>query len=261
MILNRVIDVGIIAADTTRTRAYLQIMEKNKILPSFVLVLENQTNKNLPGQLRKMSSGVSEIKKNETKGLGTEEFDINVPIADSISDFGIPCKILNTSSINSEEAREALLKRPEKVFIYSGFGGELLKSNVLGLGKSFLHVHGGFLPDYKGSTTNYYSLIADQTMGASAIFLTAEIDSGPVLSKKRFCPPKNRRHIDYQYDAIARAIVLVDTLNAYIDSGGWEIMAPCESDGETYFIIHPVLKHISILEAREPKRVLDASNL
>ena len=259
--MNRVIDVGIIAADTTRTRAYLQIMAKNKILPSFALVLENQTKNNLPGQLSKVVSGELNINKIEAKASDVDEFDIDIPIADSISNFGIPCIILNTSSINSEEVRQALSDRPEKVFIFSGFGGELLRSNVLGLGKSFLHVHGGFLPDFKGSTTNYYSLIADQTMGASAIFLTAEIDSGPVLSKKKFGPPKNRHHIDYQYDAIARALVLVDTLNAYIDSGSWEIMAPCESDGETYFIIHPVLKHISILDTREPKGVIDANNL
>ena len=255
------IDVGIIAADTTRTRAYLQIMAKNKIFPSFALVLENQTEKNLPGQINKLASDESRIKKTKNKGLGAEEFDIDVPIADSISNFGIPCKILNNSSINSEEVQQALLDRPEKVFIFSGFGGELLKPNVLGIGKSFLHVHGGFLPDFKGSTTNYYSLIANQTMGASAIFLTAEIDSGPVLSKKKFAPPENRHQIDYQYDAIARAVVLVDTLSAYIDSGEWEIMPPCESEGETYFIIHPVLKHISILDGRESKEVVDASNV
>ena len=42
----------------------------------------------------------------------------------------------------------------------------------LNIEKKFLHVHGGYLPDYKGSTTNYYSLINENTIGASAIFLT-----------------------------------------------------------------------------------------
>ena len=46
-----------------------------------------------------------------------------------------------------------------EIIIYSGYGGVILKEKVLSQGKKFLHVHGGFLPQYKGSTTNYYSIL------------------------------------------------------------------------------------------------------
>ena len=54
----------------------------------------------------------------------------------------------------------------------------LLKEKILDTGKKFLHIHGGYLPDYKGSTTNYYSLINENTIGASAIFLTLLMYNG-----------------------------------------------------------------------------------
>jgi methionyl-tRNA formyltransferase len=41
--------------------------------------------------------------------------------------------------------------------------------------------------------------------------------------------------------------VLVDTLVRYIRSGQWEFELPNNLGGETYYIIHPVLKHIAIL--------------
>ena len=112
--------------------------------------------------------------------------------------------------------------------------------------KKFLHVHGGFLPDYKGSTTNYYSLIDENTIGASSIFLNEDIDSGPLLIRKKFKPPKDKMQLDHLYDSEARAEVLIETLRNYVESEIFETNKNIEN-GETYFIIHPVLKHISIL--------------
>ena len=41
---------------------------------------------------------------------------------------------------------------------------------ILSLEKYYLHIHGGPLPQYRGSTTKYYSLLKSNTVGASAIF-------------------------------------------------------------------------------------------
>ena len=84
---------------------------------------------------------------------------------------GVKYGLASSSDINSEKVVSELAVRPEKVFIFSGYGGVLLKDNLLNIDKKFLHIHGGYLPDYKGSTTNYYSLINENTIGASAIFL------------------------------------------------------------------------------------------
>jgi methionyl-tRNA formyltransferase len=78
--------------------------------------------------------------------------------------------------------------------------------------------------------------------------LNEEIDSGPVLLRRKFPPPANRQAIDHIYDSAARAKVLIQTLQDYVKSGSWHFEFPVNAGGETYYIIHPVLKHIAILE-------------
>ena len=214
-----------VAADTARTKYYLQELAENKLLPNYVLILLND-GELLPGQKETQSE-------NE--------------LVDLIEGLNIQYDIMHNSDINSDEIVGLIKSRREEVFIFSGYGGALLKEGVLDTGKKFLHVHGGYLPNYKGSTTNYYSLIDENTIGASSIFLTKEIDCGPVLLRKKFLPPKNRIEIDYIYDSKARAEVLIETLKKYVKSGYWDFELENNKGGETFYIIHPVLKHLAIL--------------
>jgi len=219
-------DVAMVAADTTRTMLYISELARNDILPSYVLLLLNNDKSLLPGQ--------------DSKGLKSQLFRI-------LEEEGVQYEISPNNDINSNEVVSILSDRQESVFIFSGFGGVLLRDNILSIGKKFLHIHGGYLPDYKGSTTNYYSLINEDTMGASSIFLTKEIDCGPILFRKKFSAPSNRKEIDHFYDAKFRAGVLVETLKKYLKTRKWEFELRDNKGGETYYIIHPVLKHLSIL--------------
>ena len=219
-------DVAMVAADTIRTKFYLNELIKNKLLPSYVLLLLNSGIGLLSGQSGK------DLKNELIKTL--QEEDIQYEISSNID-------------INSSEVVSKLSNRQEPVFIFSGFGGVLLGDNILNSGKNFLHIHGGYLPDYKGSTTNYYSLIDDNTLGASSLFLTKEIDCGPILLRKKFPAPKDRQEIDYVYDSQARADVLIETLKNYLKTNNWEFELENNQGGETYYIIHPVLKHLAIL--------------
>jgi len=241
-------DIGMVAGDTSRTRAYLQALARNGLLPNFVLVLENPTEAPLPGQLDRSRPPRPDEPVSETDACWSEaHFDSTRPVRVLLDELAIPYEVLPSKDINEPAVVEALRRRTEPVFIYSGFGGALLRKEVLSTGKRFLHVHGGYLPDYKGSTTNYYSLIGEETIGASAIFLNEEIDCGPVLLRRKFPPPANRQAIDHIYDSGARAKVLVETLQRHQSSGGWEFELPDNVGGETYYIIHPVLKHLAIL--------------
>jgi len=220
-------DVAMVAADTTRTKYYIEELIKNELLPYYVLLLLNSNSELLPGQKEVQSE-------NELIKL--------------LSDAGIKYDIAPNSNINSNEVIAAIANRPEQVFIFSGYGGALLKEKILDTGKKFLHIHGGYLPDYKGSTTNYYSLINENTIGASAIFLTKEIDCGPILLRKKFSPPKDRTKIDHTYDAEARAKVLIECLQNYVNYNCWEYELESNHGGDVFYIIHPVLKHLAILD-------------
>jgi len=219
-------DVAMVAADTTRTKYYLDQLIKKDLLPGYVLLLLNSNKEILPGQ------------KNNT---------VECEIVQLLDKVKIKYDIAPNSNINSLEVISIISNRVEKVFIFSGFGGTLLRNNILSTGKNFLHVHGGYLPDYKGSTTNYYSLINENTIGASSIFLTKEIDGGPVLTRRKFLPPKNIIEIDHIHDSEARSKVLIETLSNYIKHGKWNFDLENNKGGEVFYIIHPVLKHLAIL--------------
>lgn len=245
----RLNDVGMIAGDTSRSRAYLQALARNKLLPNFVILLEHAADKALPGQIEKTHFTSNNERIAEVDECWSEaHFDTTQPIKDLLDEHKVSYDTFTNKDINNPSVIDAIRQRDETTFIYSGFGGVLLRKDVLSIGKNFLHVHGGYLPDFKGSTTNYFSLLVENTLGASAIFLSEEIDCGPVLLRKKFPAPANRQAIDHIYDAGARTKVLVETLQNYVKRGSWEFELPYNAGGETYYIIHPVLKHIAILD-------------
>lgn len=241
-------DIAMIAAETSRTAAYLQALIRNQLIPSYVLVLPNPLQQALPGQLggTKDAHTVSQVVESD-ECWSEASFDKNETILTTLINNNIPHEVSAINNIHDASVLETIRRRPETVFIYSGYGGILLKREVFETGKRFLHVHGGYLPDYKGSTTNYYSIILENNLGASSLFLNEQIDSGPIIHRRHFPPPSNKLEIDHIYDSAARAKVLVETLKDYVSRGKWEYEDEINKGGETYFIIHPVLKHIAIL--------------
>ena len=227
LILN---DIAMVAADTSRTKYYLNELIRNGLIPNYVLLLLNSNEELLPGQKR-----------------AEEENEL----VSNLNDHGVEYGLAESGDINNEKVVLEISSRPEKFFIFSGYGGVLLKDNILNTEKKFLHVHGGYLPDYKGSTTNYYSLINENSIGASAIFLTKDIDCGPILLRKKFPPPADRKEIDYKYDAEVRASVLIECIRKYLRKGEWVFEAADNNGGETFYIIHPVLKHLAIMSDKE----------
>ena len=232
-----------VAANTSRTRAYLNAMERSGYLPSWILYLDSNDHSQMLGQAS------SDLNRVVDPQWPEADFNPTEPILPWISKLNIPYSVSGTRDINSDIVISLIADSDFQVFLYSGYGGVLLRNSVLSLGKSFLHIHGGYLPEFKGSTTNYYSLLVTGLIGASSIFLTSEIDGGPIFHRENFTPPTDKREIDHFYDSAARSRVLVNTLIAF-DSASDNLPSPIpSSQGNTYYIIHPVLKHLSILAA------------
>jgi methionyl-tRNA formyltransferase len=237
-----------IAAETSRSRAYLQALVRNNLLPCHVLVLQPAADQPLPGQLTGDDPTGSPSRQSALDDCWSEAwFDPAEPLEATLRRARISGQFMACDDVNDTMVVSAIEQRPESVLIYSGFGGVLLRSELLQTGKRFLHVHGGYLPDFKGSTTNYYSLLIQNSLGASSLFLNEDIDSGPVLIRRKFPPPVERSEMDHRFDSAARAKVLVETLHTYVKNGEWRFELPENSGGRTYYIIHPVLKHIAIL--------------
>ena len=123
-------------------------------------------------------------------------------------------EIIRSDSINHHSVIKKMEILSPEFTIYSGFGGQIVCPELLSVSR-FLHAHAGWLPDYRGSTTSYYSLIDRNDCAVSVIELSPEIDKGDILSRKRYNPPELGMDIDYVYDNQIRASLLTETLVNY----------------------------------------------
>jgi methionyl-tRNA formyltransferase len=224
--------VALLAGDTLRARAYLGALLDADLAPSRVLLLPPD------GPTGAVASAT--------------RFDASRPVERMAADGGVPVEHLLSPDVNDPSVIEAVGATPEDLLVYAGFAGVLLGAELLGTGKSFLHVHPGWLPDFRGSTTVYYSLLRDGELAASALLLTAGVDQGPVLGRRRYPLPDDLQTLDGEYDAWVRADLLVRVLREHADSGRFEEERQSPGDGTTYYVIHPVLKHIALLREGAP---------
>ncbi|WP_027087260.1 formyltransferase family protein [Cohnella panacarvi] len=237
-------DFILLGANTARTKAYLQLMARNGLIPSYALIMSPS-----PESLRQEFISY-ETRCESLNQKSIEYFQLEEPVLFTLNEYGIPYTLIETDSVNSEESKKALAEAPSPYIVYSGFGGQILKKPVLELGKRFLHIHPGVVPEYRGSTTVYYSLLNEGRIGASAIFLEEKIDCGPVLKTKWFELKHPLPNLDYILDPFIRASLLVEVLKEFVDTGHFEFSTQSATAGETFYIIHPLLKHFAILSTQ-----------
>ncbi len=148
--------------------------------------------------------------------------------------------------LDSEPLQQLLSGLSPELIIYSGYGGQLVPNCILNRAP-VLHVHSGHLPEYRGSTTLYHEVVEHSRCGASAILLEPTIDTGPILARETYPLPPAGIDVDYLYDNLIRADLLVRVLKQWAENK--ELPHACQQTEEfpPYFIIHPLLKHVALL--------------
>lgn len=230
-------EFALLASDTARTKAYLQAMIREEKLPGLCVVYSD----NISG-MRK------EAEKYQKSGRNEKYFDRDIPILFSLKEADIPYMVIENKDINSEQMKDTLSGLQQKYLIYSGYGGYILREHLFRMNKKFIHVHAGILPQYRGSTTAYYSFLQDKELGATAIFLNEGIDEGEIIVQDTFPIPEESVNIDYIYEPYIRSEVLIKALNQYLEQGTLISCKQNQDGAETYFIIHPVLKHLAMMK-------------
>ena len=229
-------DVLLIAAHSARSQAYVQTLAAHGLMPSHALLLGSPPQ--APSSPTEPASTL----------MGVLLPDLGIALARTLADCDVPVTCLDTRDINAPEVLEAVRQLAPRLVIFSGYGGQIVKPPLIELGIPLLHVHSGWLPEYRGSTTVYYSLLEEGTCAASAILLDTRIDTGPVLARKRYPAPPLGTDIDRRYDTAIRADLLLDVLRRYQASGELEVALQQDAEqGNTYYVIHPVLKHLALL--------------
>jgi len=224
-------NVIFLCAPSYRSRAYAQAMCAHKLLPSHAIYL---------GGNEPSWDGVKKIQ----PSFLNFEFKPNESALETLQNAGVNITKLQTQDVNSKLVINEISKMDASVIVYSGPAGAILGKPILNLGKKFLHVHGGNVPNYRGSTAFYYSILSEGTIGASAIYLDEKIDQGPLIRQKTYIP-EPAIEIDRILDPLVRADTLIDVLSS-ISIGQIPKGEKQPKGGVTYQVIHPVLKHIAL---------------
>lgn len=232
-------DVLFLCGDTTRTKAYLQAMMKAGCLPNRCLIMTDD------------SAAMMEERDKAGNPKDGPYFDADASLLHLLETAGVEYGFLHGKDVNSGAVAEALRASSESYVIYSGYGGYILKPHLFRMGKQFLHVHAGILPRYRGSTTAYYSILQEGYIGATAIFLEEKLDAGAILCAEKFPLPPADVDIDYIYEPYVRSQVLVKALKQHLETGSFSAQPQPQEEAETYYIIHPVLKHLALLKVAQ----------
>ena len=203
---------SIILSNNERSYEYLKLLIKKKIYPNFIIHLDYKNNNN---SKKKIYSLINKKKLN--------------------------FKSFKRDNVDNKNVKKFLIKLKEKIIVYSGYAGIIIKSKSLFHNKIFLHSHSGKLPKYKGSTTIYYSLIKEKKIYCTTFIMNSKIDQGTVLLVKKYPLIKNYKYLD-NYDNKIRAQNIVDTL---INFRKLKKNAKKLKDNfPPYYIIHPILRYL-----------------
>jgi len=218
-------------SENYRSRAYAQFFLQSGFLPDQIICLGSE-NQSPPKALRDIYidpySGYSFQPAQQVNETFRGIRDINRDLSDI--------------DINSRHFADAAKTLGIGRAVYSGKPGVLITTRTLEQFTDVVHVHGGYLPNYRGSTTFYFSILAEGLIGASSIILNSEIDQGDVLVRQKF-KPVSGIDIDYVLDPLARANVLISTLQKLSSQKSKNtVFRQNTESGTTYQVIHPILK-------------------
>lgn len=244
-------EIGMLLAPTVRSNIYLQVLLQRGYKPAKVAIMSGQKQTQKPGQVSKETL-------HELMKMGIDQFkiDFSLSIDDLVQKYQLDCQLLLTDSINDELVENYLKNSGLKAVVYSGFGGAIVRKNIIQSGVRLIHAHSGKVPQYRGSTTIYYSILNENKCYVSSFFLDEGIDTGPLLKEKEYPKPNNGLLIDHVYDAYIRADTICEVIDDYQRKRIFDEIQSSEEQEETYFIIHPVLKHLAILSCQPDEESL-----
>lgn len=230
--------IVVIAGFTVRSQYYLQAIAANNMKVDHVVLYGNEK-ASLPGQIKEAleSEAVDDL----------FIADLNENLKETCTKNDYPFTHIDVENVNHDLIYENIKSTNPDLILFSGYGSQIVKPKLIDLQIPILHIHSGWLPGFKGSTTLYYSIINDGKCGVTALILSEKIDSGNIVKKQYYPIPPPGINIDYTYDCAIRADMMIKVLKNYVDNENLDNLEQKEK-GDEYYVIHPVLKHLAILK-------------
>ena len=205
---------SIIISNTKRSISYLKKLRLNNLTPNKIIYIDDKKKNKISRLLdrKKFFFPLKKVKKFKSKFI-------------------------------NKKIENYLLKLNTKLIIYSGYPGVLIRNEKLLKMKKMLHSHPGKVPNYKGSTTIYYSLLKSNKIHCSSIFLNENLDNGQVIYVKEYPKPKQMKLINDTYDNYIRSQNLIHVLKNF---SKLKIKNQKKNNYKPYYVIHPVLRSFAI---------------
>lgn len=233
----KTLPITLIAQDSSRLRAYLNAFTTTGTLPMRVITLQGRP--------------PSEETLREAKDCRYAEdfFDLSLDPEAFYAEHALPVLRTGAGNINHVEVYKALLKDDNTYALFTG--GGIVSREILSLGKELIHIHPGRLPDYRGSTCFYYSLLQEGTLNASAILLREQIDHGPIIGECSFeincrVTEKMNSFMDHVLDPYIRSELLRKVLAEFAKRGDVTRRPQPQWDGQNYYVMHPILRAATV---------------
>ena len=222
--------IGLLLTPDNRSKAYIQkIFNQNISLDEIIFMNDKRDSPKFSEQI------ILQSKKNG--------FDISEKVESTLLNHNLKFKEFPFIDINNKDLINYIKEKNLDYIIFSG--GGILKKEILSCRTKFIHFHPGIASDYKGSTCFYYSILDKNNCGVSAIIMDEGLDTGDIVYQRIFSKPEHF-FVDEVYDPYIRSETLMDILKKNIlEKNEFKKQKP--SEGNTYYIIHPVLKHIALL--------------
>ena len=233
--------ITLLAGETYRARAYSQALSKFSIDSEVSAVIYGTNSKAQKEDIIVNDETISFLNKNNLFIP-----DLNRSVIDTFETNKWNYLTIENQDVNSSDIINTLNQLDSDIFVFAGYGGQLLKKEHFITGRRYLHMHPGDLPAEKGSTTIYYSILMRQGVTVSSFYMVEQIDSGDLINKSHYPIPKRNVNIDIWYDNCIRADAFIKTIGK-IEKEGIKYSLELTGKHEDYFVIHPLLKHISIL--------------
>ncbi|MBS0289691.1 MAG: hypothetical protein JSS07_06620 [Proteobacteria bacterium] len=236
-----IIDIGFLFYPSMRALAYLNAFLNNHCLPKEIIILSNNiSNDSVPFE---------QIQAEATRyGYDQQFFNTQILLQELIQNKNIKSFILDTHDINHDSVQNTLMQCDSPYFVFSG--GGILQKDILSLNKKFIHIHPGKIPEFRGSTCFYYSLLDNFSLGTTSFIMAEKLDKGDViyqyehtinypLQKQQLC------FMDYILDPYIRAFNLSAILANYKKYKKIESRSQTTDQRQNYFVIHPLLRKLA----------------
>ncbi len=221
-VLSRSSNLGIILSPTIRSSIYLNVFRGLGLKFEKFIYFKSSNKQKFEINKKIIINKFKNINKNVFEQIKNEK---NLSVINTDKDF-------------SKKFKNLINKSNTDYFIYSGLPGQILPTELLSDKKRILHCHPGKLPNYRGSTTIYYSILNKKKIYFTCIILDQKIDNGKVFYEQEV-DIKQNINIDFIFDPFYRAFTIAKGIK-YLEN--FQKKKNNRKDDFEYFVIHPILR-------------------